>query len=66
MNSTLGPADIERCKGEARCCERDGAHCQRLSNSHSGMQKAATRIPTPTSLLILFRQIGQGASTLST
>jgi len=26
MNSTLGPADIERCEGEYRCCDRDGAH----------------------------------------
>jgi hypothetical protein len=54
MNSTLGPEDIDRCEGEDRCCERDGAHCQRLSNSHPGTQKAATRIPTPTSLPILF------------
>jgi len=40
MNSTLGPADIERCKGEDRCCERDGAHCQRLSSSHPGHAKS--------------------------
>jgi hypothetical protein len=54
MNPTLGPADIERCKGEDRCCERDGAHCQSLSSSHPGTQKAATRIPSPTSLPIVF------------
>ena len=49
----LGLADVERCESEDRCCERDGLTVS-VTNSHPGTQKAATRIPTPTSLPILF------------